>query len=87
MNGTPVGDQSGGLEPGSREVVPSTVTLRHNAASTALWLLLGCSRYSAALSSSSLLFIHVTVALLTEAQHQPSASSLPALRILHCVVE
>lgn len=69
MKGSPVGDQSRGVEPGSREVVPSTVTLRHNPAApaAALWLQLSCSRYSKALSSSSLLFICVTLVLLAQA--------------------
>lgn len=59
MNDTVVSDQSGWEEPCRSEVLPSTVAQQYNGASVTLWLRLGCSRYSWAVSSASpLLFIH-----------------------------
>lgn len=58
MNDTVVGDQSRWEEPRWSELLPSTAARQHNGASVTLWLRLGSSRYSSAVSSASLLFIH-----------------------------
>lgn len=58
MNDTVVGDQSRWEELRWSELLPSTAARQYNGASVTLWLRLGCTRYSWAVSSASLLFIH-----------------------------